>query len=280
MGDGKEELMNYKLLVVDIDGTLIGRDGSISAEDGEALLKVRRSGIGVSLSTGRAAQSCLPIIKRLTLDGYHIFFDGALVSNFDKEVYAEPIDRGMLREAIEFARQNDVYLELYSTSRFFVERETWATKIHREFFNLEPTLADFSGLWERERIIKGGLVTASPEEVDKAKSFRLNFAQSLHFSLARSPAYPGVEFTNVVSLGVSKGKALAALASHLEISVAEVMAVGDGTNDIPLLSSVGLAVAMGNAPDEVKAVAGHVTLDVDHSGLAAAVNEFLLSPKR
>ena len=56
----------------------------------------------------------------------------------------------------------------------------------------------------------------------------------------------------------------------------EIMAIGDGANDISLLSSVGLAIAMGNAPDEVKAVADYVTLDVDHSGLAAAINKFLL----
>jgi Cof subfamily protein (haloacid dehalogenase superfamily) len=268
--------MKYKLLVVDIDGTIIGKGGSISAKDREALTKVRQKGIGVSLSTGRAAQSCRPIIERLALDGYHIFCDGALVSNLDDEVYAEPIDRGVVREAIEFAHQNDIYLELYSASLFFVERENWATKIHREFFNLEPTMVDFSGLWDRERVIKGGLVTASPEEIAKAESFRLRFERSLHFSLARSPAYPGVGFFNVVDLGVSKGKALAALTSHLGIALTEVMAIGDGTNDIPLLSSAGLAVAMGNAPDEVKAVAHHITLDVAHSGLAAAVKKFLL----
>ncbi len=56
----------------------------------------------------------------------------------------------------------------------------------------------------------------------------------------------------------------------------EIMATGDGANDISLLFSVGLAIAMGNAPDEVKAVADYVTLDVDHSGLAAAINKFLL----
>ncbi len=54
-----------------------------------------------------------------------------------------------------------------------------------------------------------------------------------------------------------------------------VMAAGDGTNDISLLNTAGLGVAMGNAPDEVKAVADYVTLDVDHSGLAAAINRFL-----
>ena len=56
----------------------------------------------------------------------------------------------------------------------------------------------------------------------------------------------------------------------------EIMATGDGANDISLLSSVGLAIAMGNAPDEVKAVADYVTLDVDHSGLSAAIEKFLL----
>jgi Cof subfamily protein (haloacid dehalogenase superfamily) len=268
--------VKYKLLVVDIDGTLIGKDGHVSDEDREALTEASRAGIGVSLSTGRAAQGCLPVIERLGLDGYHIFFDGALVSNFDKEVYAEPIDSEVVREAVEYTRQHDIYLELYSASRFFVERENWATEIHREFFNLKPTVVDFSGIWERERIIKGGLVTASPEGAAKTEKFRLKFESRLHFSAAKSPAYPGVDFTNVVDLGVSKGKALGALASHFKIPLTEVMAIGDGTNDIPLLSSVGLAVAMGNAPDEVKALAHYITLDVDHSGLAAAVSEFLL----
>ncbi|MBA7691497.1 Phosphatase YwpJ [subsurface metagenome] len=75
---------------------------------------------------------------------------------------------------------------------------------------------------------------------------------------------------------VSKGKALEALASFLGIPLTEVMAVGDGTNDISLLSSAGLGIAMDDAPDELKAVADYVTLDVDHSGLAAAISKFLL----
>ncbi len=71
-------------------------------------------------------------------------------------------------------------------------------------------------------------------------------------------------------------KPLQALASHMEISMNEIMAIGDGANDISLLSSVGLAIVMGNAPDEVKSVADYVTLDVNHSGVAAAINKFLL----
>jgi hypothetical protein len=270
--------MKYKLLLVDIDGTLIGKDGSISDKDREALAKARQSGIEVCLSTGRAAQGCLSIISQLALDGYHIFFDGALVSNPNQsgEVYVQPLNKLIVKEAVEFVHRNDIYLELYSSTRYFIERATWATEIHRQFFNLEPAVVDFTDLWNKERIIKGGLVVASAQEVAQARSFRLRFNRSLRFSEARSPAFPGVEFINVVDLGVSKGEALTALASYLGVSLSEIVAIGDGVNDIPLLSLAGLAVAMDNAPDEVKAVAHYVTLDVDHSGLAAAVNRFLL----
>jgi len=268
--------MKYKLLVVDIDGTLLGRERNISAENRGALDRARKSGVGVVLSTGRAVLACRSILDQLALDGHHIFFDGALVSDLGDEVYAEPLDRGVVREAIEFAHSLKIDLELYSTTRYFVERETWSTDAHRKFFGIEPAIVDFTGLWERERIIKGGLASVNPRQMAKAREFYARFESSLHFSLARSPAFPDVEFTNVVALDVSKGKALEALVLYLGMSLAEVMAVGDGTNDITLLSRAGLAVAMGNAPDEVKAVADHITLDVDQSGLAAAVERFLL----
>jgi len=268
--------MKYKLLVVDIDGTLLGRERNISAENKEALDRARKSGVGVALSTGRAVLACRSILDQLALDGHHIFFDGALVSSPGDEVYAEPLDSGVVREAVEFAHSLKIDFELYSTTHYFVERETWSTNAHRKFFGLEPTIVDFTGLWERERIIKGGLASVNPRQMAKAREFYARFESSLHFSLARSPAFPDVEFTNVVALDVSKGKALEALVLYLGMSLAEVMAVGDGTNDITLLSRAGLAVAMGNAPDEVKAVADHITLDVDQSGLAAAVERFLL----
>ena len=268
----------YKLLVIDIDGTLVAKDGSISPENREALAKVSDLGIGVSLSTGRAIRACLSIIGQLALDGYHIFFDGALVSTpgHDKEVYAQPLSRETVKQAVEFAHANDISIDLYSASHYFIERETWSSNIHSKFFGIEPTMTDFTGLWERERIIKGGMVATSPQEAAKARAIRDRFNSSLHFSWVRTPSYPGVDFVNIVAPGVSKGKALEALSAHLGINLSEIIAIGDGENDISLLTSAGLGIAMGNAPAEVKAVADEVTLDIEHSGLAAAVKKFLL----
>lgn len=268
----------YKLLVVDIDGTLLGQARSISVEDREALAKACDLGMRVSLSTGRAARACSKILNQLSLDGYHIFFDGALVSSPEqgREVYVQPISEVVVRQMVEFAHLHDIDLELYSVTSYFAECETWSTTAHRQFFDIEPTLVDFNGLWEQERIIKGGVVATTPEAVAKAGDFCRQFGDRLHFSWVRTPTYPGVDFINIVAPEVSKGRALKALASHLGVSLAEVMAVGDGRNDISVLTLAGLAVAMGNAPDEVKAIADYITLDVDQSGLAAAINEFLL----
>ena len=268
----------YKLLVVDIDGTLLDKNGAISAEDKDALARAGDLGIQVSLSTGRVIQACSGIINQLSLDGYHMFFDGALVANPGKgeEVYVKPVSEECVRQVIEFAHRNEIDLDLYSATRYFIERETWATDIRRQFFGLQPTIVDFTQLWQSERIIKGTLVVFSAEEKARADSFYLHFKSSLNFSWTKTPAYPGVDFINVIAPEVSKGKALEALSSFLGIPLTEVVAIGDGANDISLLSKAGLAIAMGNATDEVKAVADYVTLDVDHSGVAAAINRFLL----
>ena len=269
---------NYKLLVIDIDGTLIGGDKIISAANREALHKVRQAGVRVSLSTGRSLKSSLNILSQLSLDSYHIFFDGALVSSSDlsEEVYVQPIGRDVVKQMIEFAQEHGADLELFTTTHYFAERETWSTRAHQKFFGVIASIQEFTDLWERERIIKGGLVTTTPEEEALADRFSHHFSESLHFSQARTPAYPGVVFCNILAKGVSKGVALEALAAHLGINMAEVMAVGDGSNDISLLSSAGLAIAMGNATDEVKAIADHITLDVDQHGLAEAIDKFLL----
>ena len=275
------ENQRYKLLVMDIDGTLLNREGKISDADREALAQVCRLGLRVCLSTGRTLQSGLKIINLLPLDGYHIFFDGALVANpiQNEEIFVLPIPREIVREAVQFAHQHDIRLELYSSTHYFVEQETWATNVRRQYFGINPTVVDFDGIWERERIIKGTVAVFTAEERAKADKLCQRFKNelgSLHFSWTATPAYPNVDFINIVAPGVSKGKALEALASHLSIPLSEVLAIGDERNDVSLFELAGFSVAMGNAPDEVKAAADYITLDVEQSGVAAAIKKFLL----
>ena len=269
-----------KLLLLDIDGTLLSKECTLSIRDKKALALVRASGIKVSLSSGRAAPACLPIINQLSLDGYHTSFDGALVSNpkTNQEVYAEPISDQLVEQIIDFAHHNKTNLELFSANRHFIEREIWTTDIYRQFFGIQPIITNFTQIVRKERIIKGTLIALSPEEKTKAKYFYRHFKNHLTFSWAKIPAYSEVEFISVLSPGVSKGKALENLVAILGISLDEVMAIGDGPNDASVFSRVGLAVAMGNAHDELKAMAHYTTLDVNHNGVATAINQILFTP--
>ena len=271
--------MRYKLLVVDIDGTLVMRAGEISAADRAALAGVREHGIGVSLCTGRAMVTGRLIVENLGLDGYHMFFDGGLVADprTGDIVYARPLSRDVVRRAVEFACRNQLAFDLFGASSYLADKESWVTDIRRSYFGISPTIVDFDRLPEGESVIKGTLVVRSPEEKAGAERFRREFASELTLSNTVTPAFPGVDFINVVAPGVSKKGALDALVEHIGISLDQVMAIGDGVNDIPLITSAGLGVAMGNAPEKVKAVADYVTLDADHSGVAAAVVKFLLA---
>ena len=194
-----------KLLVVDIDGTLLDGNGNISTGDREALAKARDLGIRVSLSTGRAANACLSVINRLSLDGYHIFFDGALVSNphSGEEFYVKPISKTALKQMIEASHQLDLDLELHSATRYFAERESWSTAIRRQFFGIEPVITDFNQLWERERIVKGGLLTSNPREAALTEDFRRRLGNRIGFSHARTPAYPNLDFINLLAPGAT-----------------------------------------------------------------------------
>lgn len=265
------------LLVVDIDGTLVGRGGSVSAADRAALQRVRDSGIAVSLCTGRAVKSCLPVFRELSLDGYHIFFDGALVTDpgHVTELYAKRLDSAVLEAATVFARHHGLHFELYSADDCFIEAPTPFSVMRRAYFGLEPVVGVFDGLLHREPIVKAGFIAITPGEIEQVRLFQSEFQNSLSFTRAFSPAFPDFIFINIVAPGVSKGETLEFLAGHLGVPLSRVMAIGDGENDIPLFKRVGLSVAMAGASSEIKAAADCVTLDLAESGASAAISRFL-----
>ncbi len=275
--DGVAARRPFRLLVVDIDGTLLNRYGAIAAADRQALARAAAAGIAVSLSTGRVVDACRTIFAELSLDGYHTFFDGALVADphSGDEVYVQPVPSEIIREITDFIKGREMILELNSSTHCFAARESWAVDVRRKFFGLEPIIGSFDGLWQTERIIKATAIVRTAEERAGFEAFRDHFGGRLSYSWTKNDIARDADFINIIARGVSKGRALRELAGFLGVSLDQVAAIGDGGNDRSMLEVAGLGIAMGNSSDELKATADLVVADVESNGVADAVARLL-----
>ena len=267
---------SYRLIVSDIDGTLIGADGVISENNTRALRRAADRGVLVALCTGRVMAAATRFIEHLGLDGYHIFSDGALVRNPETrhDLYLAELPPALLGEMTVYAREHDLFLEYFTPTEYLIETESEYLAMRR-FFGIEYRKVDFDALPDNTRVIKGGLIS-NPATAPGVAAFLAHFNGRLDYTYAATPAFPQARFYNLVAPGVSKGRALKELANYLKIPLAQTLAIGDANNDISLLETAGLAVAMGNAAASVQRAADHVTADVDHDGVAAAVEKFVL----
>jgi len=265
----------YKLLVTDIDGTIANKNGEISEIDLHTLRKIHKDGIMISLCTGRAAGGCAKILDRLSMDGFHIFFDGALVtdSTLSEEIYIKPIGSELVRQICTLASYNEITLELFSKAGFFIGSPNPLADIHGRLMSFYPTVVDFDAICTQQTIILGCLVTPAHEEMRIMSLFR-ELEGRLRFISTFHPSRPDIRFINITATGVTKGAALTALINYLGLNQENVIAIGDAANDIPLLSSAGLAIAMKNAPENLKNIANYITEDVEHNGVAEAINKF------
>ena len=268
--------MKYKLVAIDLDGTLVDREGRVAEEDKVAITRLVKNFVQVVLCTGRILKTADPFIKELNLTGPHVTFDGALICTSAglATVYELPLTPEVIKEAVDYCRAEDIYLELYSRETFFAERKNWSDDVHRNFFGVDPTLVNFDDIWDKESFLKAEMVVGSPDDALKAKGFADHFSNKLNFSIAHTPAYPEMEFLNILHPGASKGAALKHLADRLGVYRTEIIAIGDGMNDLSLLNEAGHAVAMGDAPDEVKQICEYITSEVEHQGVTQAINHY------
>lgn len=273
--------MKYKALVIDLDGTLVGRSGSVSPANVAAVREAVNAGIRVCISTGRMPKGCDRLLRELAINGLHVFYDGALVCDIECRdvLYREPLERNTALELVELARERKAYLELYTDGQYFTEAEHPKARAHTRLLGFPPSYTDLEELILKDSIIKAEMVmlTGHPPDYALLAEFREHFKGRLRFTVAASPVVPDVDFVNVVSSRASKGEALRRLAAHWRLGLESIAGIGDGDNDLPLLEIVGLPIAMGNATEAVKAAARHVTETVDQDGVASAIRRWILN---
>lgn len=272
--------MSIKLISIDVDGTLINRQGDLTPATRSALQRAADAGIHVTLNTGRPLSESQALLKALPMMRYVVLCTGAEVRDLQT---GETIARhGLTNE--ENRRLYDLLSPLDGMIQIFNEFDG---KLYNRAWDLAradrfcpPNLAKMCrethvAVADLDAFMDGYTGTASkihlffPNHEEKLKAAAL--LKGLPFFVSESVPND----IEVMPLGVDKGTGLAALAAYLNLTPAEVMAVGDGENDLAMLRYAGLSVAMGNACNAVKETARVVTESNDEDGLAKAVERVL-----
>lgn len=245
-----------KLLFFDVDGTLYDSDKKLPASAKEALLAARSNGYEIAIATGRAPFMIQSLLEELEIDTY-VTFNGQYVVYKGQVIFTDGIPENQLKEITSFGEQRNhpvVFLDdkkmVAAIGDDFRIAESLATlrypypEIEANYYMHQPVYQTLLYITQKEQ--------AMYEE-----------------------AFPTVEFVrwhpyscDMLPKGGSKARGIQKVLEHCHYEMKDVMAFGDGLNDIEMLQTVGVGVAMGNAHERVKTVADVVVGHVDEDGLA------------
>lgn len=277
MAVGRGLLIDFKLVAIDLDDTLLRSDLTISGRTVAVLRQVRAAGVVVTLSTGRMFRSARPFAEHLEFDVPLITYGGALVKNAGsgEVLYHRPLEPGVARQVIRFGRERRVQVNFYlldgAEDDLYAELTTPWGENYGSFAGVPFYRApDLEELLERGNPLKLLLIDDEPV----ADRYLLELRELLGGQAHIAKSKP--RFVEVDHPEATKGRALQELAAWLQVDRRQVLAIGDNYNDLEMLEFAGLGVAVANAPPEVRRLAGHVTASNDEDGVARALERFVL----
>ncbi len=273
--------MKYKLLVIDVDGTLLDSSKEVTQHTRSAILKAQQMGVQIALSSGRPTGGILPLAKELELNNYKGFviaYNGAQIVDMSDGslLFDKRLDPQIIPYLDKKAKKNDFAIFTYrdealvtdSPDHLYVQQEARLNAMQIKGVDNFAEAIDFSPC--------KCILTGDDEEalVGLEQHWKRKLAGVA--DVFRSEDY----FLEVVPPTVDKGNTLALLMQMLKLEREQVMAIGDGVADVPMLQLAGLSVAMGNARDSVKSCADTTTRTNDENGVAVAIEKAILSTIR
>ena len=262
-----------KLIVFDVDGTLLTDDQNISDRTIEILKTLQHRGMSISLATGKIYPSVEELMKLLQITDPVVLSNGAVIQKPGGEVIDETsLPEGVIQIILDGYRAYEADLALFTPNQIFVEEETFNTDHIKCIFKEK---IDVIGDWRNvedtfPEVCKAIMINRySQEMIDK---LILYLEKNLDGKVTFSTGAPNS--IEVMPFGVSKQTGLIHLVEHLQISMDEVMVFGDHINDFGMLEIAGVAVAVGNAIDEVKQISDFVIGTNNQEGPADFLSEY------
>jgi Cof subfamily protein (haloacid dehalogenase superfamily) len=259
-----------KLILTDVDGTLVGKGSAIHPSVLVKLEQARAAGLHLAICTGRPLFSRAAEYARLISSSQpHIFQNGAHVARADgRSLFQSILPKAAFLELVALSRRTGHALEVYTASRCYAEHFSETAVQHQRLIELTVTPKDLLSITEPVLRVQWVIVQHQLPAIER----EMAGIADIQFSSAGTPDMPDAVFTSVTKLGTSKLEGASVLAGYYGVALQETMMVGDGDNDTELLSAVGLGVAMGNASAGAKAAAHISVRDVDEGGLADAID--------
>lgn len=263
-----------RLVVLDVDGTLVTSDARLTAATTEAVGRARDHGLEVCLATSRGPGGLRWLLGRLGLDVWAVTYQGALVGRLDRTgamagrpLVDDPMPAGAAATVVGQAAEAGLSVSWFVGPTWYAMADDPAVRREARIVRDRFVVADRpAGGAEPHKLM---LIAGRPRLVG-----------TLHALAGRLPADCAGSFSHdnyleVTRADVDKAGALATLAGHLGVPLAEAAAVGDGHNDLGLLGAVGLPIAMGNAKPALKQVASWVVASNDDDGVASALHRLV-----
>ena len=237
-----------KMITIDLDGTLLRSDGSVSDRTVRTLQAARDKGVVVAIATGRMYQTARPYGDRLDLgDSPLLLFAGGLIETLESK-------KILFQQAIpQQTAKDDKWIRGYEEIT-----HSKACICGDEFYRVQGDCNKLLSRGEHDDLV------ARKALIEERFPGQFNILFSMP------------TFLEIMPSGVDKGKGIRRLGELYGITADEIMALGDSQNDLDMLKAAGFPVAMANAADEVKAVASYVTASNNDDGVAAAVEKFVL----
>lgn len=268
--------MKYKVLALDLDGTLTNSAKEVSLHTRHTLERAQRAGVTVVLASGRPTPGVKWVADMIDFHNYN----GYLLAYNGSEI----IESATGRKAFDFHVNGEYIPYIYNMAReygvqmaMYHDGVIWCDDIQTEWIKLEgdlnhmPAYQTKSLLDEFAWTTPKCMISGEPEILERLERV-LNDAVGVHLGIFRSEPY----FLEVMPEGLNKASALGLLLEHLGCDREELIACGDGFNDVHMVEYAGLGVAMANACGPVKAVADFVTKSNDEDGVAYVVEKFML----
>ncbi|MFZ5989267.1 MAG: Cof-type HAD-IIB family hydrolase [Bacillota bacterium] len=271
----------YKLVAVDLDGTLLNSRKEISGEDKKYISLAIDKGVRVAICSGRIYTGARVFAKELSATGPLIACNGAVIRDVltDRIYHTNPLFKKDCLELVDLLRGENIYFHIYMGDILYTERLEHSSLYYwnrnallneEDRINIKVVKDIYDSVCENEdRPSKVVVISEEHCVLDKARKL----VEEIRTVEVASSNYNNFEIMNH---GVNKGKALEILAKKLGILRDEIIAIGDNENDYSMIRFAGLGVAMGNAKEDIKGVSNYITLTNDENGVSEVIKKFVL----